>query len=148
MLGLWVLGSGRWKSPPSLWLALCTHSPFIYMLPYMVHGPSVYMVPPLQIQGPSVHTVPPDTWSLQIHGPSVQVVPHLRLQPRQNEGYHKYLLLMNASTGNTASPHLSSVQFSCSVMSDSLRPHELQHARPPCPSPSPGVHSDSCPSSQ
>ena len=40
------------------------------------------------------------------------------------------------------------VQFSCSVMSDSLRPHESQHARPPCPSPSPGVHSDSRPSSQ
>ena len=40
---------------------------------------------------------------------------------------------------------LISVQFSHSVMSDSLRPHELQHARPPCPSPSPGVHSDSCP---
>ena len=42
----------------------------------------------------------------------------------------------------------TSVQFSCSVVSDSLRPHESQHARPPCPSPSPGVHSDSCPSSQ
>ena len=41
----------------------------------------------------------------------------------------------------------SSVQFSRSVVSDSLRPHELQHIRPPCPSPSPGVHSDSCPSS-
>ena len=38
---------------------------------------------------------------------------------------------------------LSSVQFSCSVVSGSLRPHESQHARPPCPSPSPGVHSDS-----
>ena len=35
-----------------------------------------------------------------------------------------------------------SVQFSRSVVSDSLRPHESQHARPPCPSPSPGVHSD------
>ena len=42
----------------------------------------------------------------------------------------------------------SSVQFSRSVMSDSLRPDESQHARPPCPSPSPGVHSDSHPSSQ
>ena len=40
-----------------------------------------------------------------------------------------------------------SVQFSCSVMSDSLRPHELRHARPPCPSPTPRVHSDSRPSS-
>ena len=38
---------------------------------------------------------------------------------------------------------LSSVQFSHSVMSDSLRPHELQHTRPLCPSPAPGVHSDS-----
>ena len=43
---------------------------------------------------------------------------------------------------------ISSVQFSCSVMSDSLRHHEPQHARPPCPSPTPGVHSDSHPSSQ
>ena len=43
---------------------------------------------------------------------------------------------------------LSSVQFSRSVVSDSLRLHESQHARPPCPSPTPGVHSDSCPSSQ
>ena len=43
---------------------------------------------------------------------------------------------------------LSSVQFSCSVVSDSSRPHELQHARPPCPSPTPGVHPDSRPSSQ
>ena len=40
------------------------------------------------------------------------------------------------------------VQFSRSVMSDSLRPHESQHARLPCLSPTPGVHSDSCPSSQ
>ena len=42
----------------------------------------------------------------------------------------------------------SSVQFSRSVVSDSLRPHESQHARPPCPSPTPGVYSNSCPSSQ
>ena len=42
----------------------------------------------------------------------------------------------------------SSVQFSCSVVSDSLWPHELQHARPPCPSPTPGVHPNSCPSSR
>ena len=41
-----------------------------------------------------------------------------------------------------------SVQFSHSVVSDSLQPHESQHARPPCPSPTPGVHSDSHPSSQ
>ena len=42
----------------------------------------------------------------------------------------------------------SSVQFSRSVMSDSLQPHESQHARPSCPSSTPGVHPDSRPSSQ
>ena len=42
----------------------------------------------------------------------------------------------------------SSVQFSHSVMSESLRPHDSQHARPPCPPPTPGVYSDSCPSSR
>ena len=39
-------------------------------------------------------------------------------------------------------------QFSGSVVSDSLRPHELQHARPPCPSPTPGVHPNPCPLSR
>ena len=42
----------------------------------------------------------------------------------------------------------SSVQFSCSIMSDSSWPHGMQHTRPPCPSPTPGVHSDSCPLSR
>ena len=44
-------------------------------------------------------------------------------------------------------PHSNSVQFSHSFLSDSLRPHELQHARPPCPSPTPRAHPNSCPSS-
>ena len=43
--------------------------------------------------------------------------------------------------------HLS-VQFSHSVVSDSLQPHESQHAKPPCPSPTPRVHPNSCPSSR
>ena len=42
----------------------------------------------------------------------------------------------------------SSVQFSRSVVSDSLQPHGLQHTRPPCPSPTPRVYSNSCPLSQ
>ena len=41
-----------------------------------------------------------------------------------------------------------SVQFSCSVVSDSLQPHEPQHIRPPCPSPTPRVYPNSCPLSQ
>ena len=44
--------------------------------------------------------------------------------------------------------YVVSVQFSCSVMSVSLWPHESQYARPPCPSPTPGVHSNSCLSSR
>ena len=55
---------------------------------------------------------------------------------------------LSCPTDEMAAISFSSVQFSCSVMSDSLRPHELQHTRPPCPSPTPGVHSDSHPSSQ
>ena len=55
---------------------------------------------------------------------------------------------LTAQTEFHASNRGRSVQFSRSVMSDSLRPHESQHARPPCPSPTPGVHSDSRPSSR
>ena len=42
---------------------------------------------------------------------------------------------------NQSKSHISSVQFSCSVVSDSLQPHESQRARPPCPSPTSRVHS-------
>ena len=45
----------------------------------------------------------------------------------------------------TENVFISSVQFSRSVVSNSLRPHESQHTRPPCPSPTPGVHPESCP---
>ena len=44
--------------------------------------------------------------------------------------------------------NISRDQFSQSVMSDFLQPHELQHAKLPCPSPTPGVYSNSCPSSR
>ena len=46
---------------------------------------------------------------------------------------------------NKVSAKISTVQFSHSVVPDSLWPHGLQHARPPCPSPTPGVYSNSCP---
>ena len=49
---------------------------------------------------------------------------------------------------NSSFSDVSSIQFSHSVMSDSLRPHGLQHARPPCPSPTPRVYSNSCPLSR
>ena len=58
-------------------------------------------------------------------------------------------LQVNELAGLSSSIYLpTSVQFSLSVVSDSLRPHESQHARPPYPSPTPGVCPNSCPSSR
>ena len=58
------------------------------------------------------------------------------------------LLCINNNNQLKHNRKISSVQSSCSVVSDSLWPHELQHARPPCPSPTPGVYPNSCPLSQ
>ena len=58
----------------------------------------------------------------------------------KNKDYNFLILFFNVT--------FSSVQFSCSVVSSSLRPHGLQHIRPPCPSPTPRVYSNSCPLSQ
>ena len=60
---------------------------------------------------------------------------------------NSYCLLVQKLV-NVCNYRVPSVQFSPSVVSDSLQPHELQHTKPPCPSPTPGVHSISCPSSQ
>ena len=57
-------------------------------------------------------------------------------------------VLMYSTENYIQYPVINHMQFSLSVVSDSLRHHESQHARPPCPSPTPGVHSDSRPSSQ
>ena len=57
-----------------------------------------------------------------------------------------FVFLTSLSMIISSSTHVAAngIQFS-SVVSDSLRPHESQHTRPPCPTPSPGVHSNSCP---
>ena len=62
--------------------------------------------------------------------------------------YRPVVITTNPYAYTYANSSLSSVHVSRSVVSDSLRPHESQHARPPCPTPTPGVHSNSCPSSQ
>ena len=59
--------------------------------------------------------------------------------------FFRYLLRIYCSFYKSFHVYKGSVKFSRSVMSDSLRPHRLQHTRPPCPSPTPGVYSDSCP---
>ena len=73
--------------------------------------------------------------------------------PNSFQVYYKFYLLFNwwkiALQFCVGFCHqFSSVQFSCSVVSNPLRPHESQHTRPPCPSPTPGVYSNLCPSSQ
>ena len=68
---------------------------------------------------------------------------------RMKEEREKAGLKLNIHiTKAMASGPIRSDQISHSVVSDSLRPHESQHTRPPCPSPTPEVHWDSCPSSQ
>ena len=62
--------------------------------------------------------------------------------------YSLYWLFYQKPPDKQWTGSISSVQFSCSVVSDSLWPHGLQHARLPCPSPTPGAYSNSCPSSQ
>ena len=62
----------------------------------------------------------------------------------KEEGEKTGLNLNIQKTKIMVSSSINSVQFSCSVMSNSLWPHGLQHARPPCPSPTPGVYSNSC----
>ena len=77
-------------------------------------------------------------WSLAFLSASFIRLPSLR-QSRQN--------IISVRMCCLAVP-FSSVQFNHSFTSNSLRPHELQHTRPPCPSPTPGVHPNPCPSSQ
>ena len=68
------------------------------------------------------------------------------LQNKQSETRNELTKIFNnLREANVLRNCLSLLQFSRSVMSDSLRPHELQHARPPCPSWTPGVHPNPCP---
>ena len=62
--------------------------------------------------------------------------------------YCIYILTKSAMKNIALVLQFSSVQFTCSVVSESLRPHESQHTRPPCPSPSPGIHANSRPLSR
>ena len=102
--------------------------------------------------------VSPTDWRLLDLGPTIPLVSSpLKLYPSQVVGlagftfitcYHFYNMISRmAPIAIQGLIVETSVQFSCSVVSDSLRPHYSQHARPPCPSPTPGVHPNSYPSS-
>ena len=69
-----------------------------------------------------------------------------KIEDRRRRGWQRMRCLDGITDSMDMSlSKLSSVQFSHSVMSDSFQPHELQHTRPPCPSPSTGTCSNSCP---
>ena len=90
----------------------------------------------------SMRTREPETKSLAWY-------PTVTWKPRESWTLEHQSWNLSAKSGlaKYSCKELSSVQFSHSVVSDSLRPHESQHARLPCPSPTPGVHPNSCPSS-
>ena len=75
-------------------------------------------------------------------------LPNPGLEPTLLYILHRQAGSLPLAPSGKSSGIFSSAQFSRSVMSDSLRPHESQHTRPPCPAPTPRVHSDSRPSSQ
>ena len=95
------------------------------------------------IPNPSPTSLPvPSLWVIPVHQPQASCILHRTwtgdsfLIWQSGDGGMNWEIGIDIYT-------LSSVQFSRSVVSDSLRPHESQYARPPCPSPTPGVHSDS-----
>ena len=83
---------------------------------------------------------------LIIGGISIRLVHRLPGKPAEDTTFT--VSLISYSGGAVTDYNSYSVQFSCSVLSDSLQPHGLQDARPPCPSPSPGVYSNPCPLSR
>ena len=104
----------------------CQYLPNTYLWPEPLSGPWSYLLDCLSS----------DTWMYN--------------RPQTSHVWTRFLIptsypqicftVMHSST--------SPIQFSCSVMTDSLRPHGLQHTRLPCPSPTPGACSNSCTSSQ
>ena len=78
----------------------------------------------------------------------IDIFPYTENSTTFNKNTAPEELVNGAKQQKLRSIQLSSVQFSCSVMSNSLWPHEPQHARPPCPSLTPEVHPNPCPLSQ
>ena len=80
--------------------------------------------------------------------PNVSIITHYKISHENVESKTMEKIYYANRNHKQVEVAISLVQFSCSVMSDSLRPHGLQHTRLPCPSPTPGACSNSCPPSR
>ena len=83
-----------------------------------------------------------EAWCAAVHGVAKSRT-QLSDWTELNWGFHKTIVMMGTWILGKSNSSISSVQFSRSVVSNSLRPHELQHTRPPCPSPAPRVYPNS-----
>ena len=127
------LGQGKYKKSLEHLAFVLSHS--VVSDSFTTHG----VVPP----GSPVHGISRQEYCSGLSFPSPGDLPNTEIKPMPPTLTGRFF-----TTESTGKSNISfSVQFSHSVMSDSLRPQESQHARPPCPSPTPGVHSNSCPSS-
>ena len=114
---------------------------------------STVILEPRKIKSVTVSTVSPCICH-EVMGPDAMILVFwtLNFKPAFSLSYFTLikcsLVPLHFLSLERLSVQFSSVQFSCSVVSNSLRAHESQHTRPPCPWPTPGVDSNSCPSSR
>ena len=112
-------------------------STFWLVLMFLWHGETQFLIRNLCV------VFRPDYrqwWRLYLEGLMGWILPSW---PQTQARANALQSLKEVAVKDSGTSGLSSVQFSQSVVSNSLWPHESQHARPPCPSPTPGVHSDS-----
>ena len=130
---------GSESSCTSCFLCLC----LVVQLCPILCDPIVYSLPDPSVLGDS----PGKNTRVGCHALLQGIFPTQGLNPRLP--HCRQILYHLSHQGNPASSvQFSSVQFTCSVVSNSLQPHGLQHARLPCPSPTPRAYSNSCPLSQ
>ena len=106
---------------------------------YLLQQVSPSFIPQCMTNG--IHKSSGCSWAILTLGSTIPVAIFLSLKKPEGMQISKTDIIIRIILGH-------SVQFSCSVVFDSLQPHESQHARPPCPSPTPGVHPNSRPLSQ
>ena len=112
----------------------------------MLNKGMIHITGPRKQHGMRLHHTTQNKWLFQTYELFSSRISHLMFCHLDWSQVTEILKIKTMDKGRLL--QFSSVQFGCSVMSNSLWPHESQHARPPCPSPTPRVHPDSHPSTQ